>query len=72
MADEPLTYEQLYGEPEPEPDKRNGFFDPDDDELLETLLEPADDNFDDAHICPNCQQPYHLCQCDLIDTGEDY
>jgi hypothetical protein len=70
MTDEPLTYEQLYGEPEP--DSQNDCFNPGDDELLETLLEPADNNFDDAHVCPFCQQPYHLCRCDLIDTGEDY
>ncbi|MBN1807210.1 MAG: hypothetical protein JW837_18330 [Sedimentisphaerales bacterium] len=58
MTNKPLTYEQLYGDPEQEKDR-----------MLEEIL--SDDNFDDAHICPFCQQPYHLCQCDLTGTGED-
>jgi hypothetical protein len=86
MTNKSLTYEQLYGEPENEgqgmSDDDIFFSSPEDDfmfmsdaevdGLIEETLSPGDNNFDNAHVCPFCQQTYHLCLCDSIDIGEDY
>lgn len=78
----PLTDEQLWGIPEDDCFNENEA-----DELLEEILDntgreelgyenydkknTVGDCFDEAHYCPYCLKTMHLCQCDLINQGED-
>lgn len=53
----PLTDEELWGDPDAVQAA---------DQDIEELLgyeEIDGDNFDDAHSCPECGEPRHLCTC---------
>ena len=54
----PLTYEELWGDPDAVQA---------DDQVIEDILgedeESDGGNFDDAHSCPECGEPRHLCIC---------
>jgi cytochrome c556 len=65
---EPLTNEQIWGDPEDfEEDKAET--DKAIEEILASSVDEFDlqkqDFFDEAYCCPYCGQPMHLCQCDF-------
>ena len=59
MCSEPIADEILWGDPDAAVEA--------DRQIEELLAEDAecagDDNFDEAHCCPECGEPAHLCQC---------
>lgn len=63
---EPLSYDQIWGEPDDFQEDRA-----ETDRAMEEILS-GHHGFDDAHWCTLCGHPAYLCQCGLINQGEDY